>query len=567
MVRHWNGARGERLKVGEAESKQSWGIKAGVVILIAGLVAGLGELTGLAAGYDRSLYDLHHNLAGERCRPEHVTLVTIDDASLAAHSDEPMVFWGPHYAKAVQVLRQAGAVEIGLDIRFMVSAESWLKRLGVSYDHQSRTFDGAFREQLGSGDVVLVASMGKATEEGVSLVLPIPDYLFSLPGAHQRVGLDALFPDEDGVVRQFVPAWLPDGPPPNLSLAMLLAALGREKDPTAQTWTLGGTEIPNASVPIPIRFCGPPGAHHPLSFQRLLEADALDRPEVQAVAGRVVVLGAGFSSAQDVHSTPYASGLLGIPGRLMSGPEIHANIIETLLSGRLPHRLPDWVVWLFALLATLLGTALSLRLSPVTAAAATAGLILATGLTAHLLFTGDLLLAVGPTHLALGGAYLGALGLRLTGEERKRREIKRMFGQYVSDEVVERLVASGSPDLGGEEAQVSVLFSDIRNFTTISEKLKPSEVVELINTYFSRVTDAVLAEGGTIDKFIGDAVMAVFGSPVAYPDHARRALRTALKPQRPLPRARVQGRARPATPSKARRWCRSAAPAGSRARR
>lgn len=515
--------------MGQTEPKRSWVFKGGGVVLAACLLAWLGDLTGLVSGYDRSIYDLFHNLAGERCQPEHVQLVMIDDASLAAHLDEPMVFWGPHYARAMQVLRQAGASEVGLDIRFMVSAESWLKRLGVTYDHQSRTFDGAFREQLGAGGVVLVASMGEASQAGVSLIMPIPDYLFSLPGAHRRVGLDALYPDDDGVVRQFVPAWLPGGDPPNLSLAMLLAALGTGQDPTATDWTFGTTSVPNASEPIPIRFCGPPGTHRPLSFQTLLEPDALDRPEVRAVAGRVVVLGAGFSSAQDVHSTPYASGLLGSPGRLMSGPEIHANIIETLLSGRLPKRVPTWVAWIVALAAALIGTAMSFRLGPAQAALAIVGLAAVFGLAAYLLFLGDLLVEVGPAHLALGGAYLGALGLRLTGEERKRREIRQMFGQYVSDEVVERLVASGSPDLGGVEAQVSVLFSDIRNFTTISEKLAAAEVVELINTYFSRATDAILAEGGTIDKFIGDAIMAVFGSPVAHADHARRALRAAVK--------------------------------------
>ena len=99
----------------------------------------------------------------------------------------------------------------------------------------------------------------------------------------------------------------------------------------------------------------------------------------------------------------------------------------------------------------------------------------------------------------------------------------------MTDEVVEKLLASGKfPDLGGEAFQVTVLFSDIRNFTTISENLGPHQVVEMLNTYFSRACEPILAQGGTVDKFIGDAVMAVFGAPVAYPDHARRALTAAL---------------------------------------
>jgi len=90
------------------------------------------------------------------------------------------------------------------------------------------------------------------------------------------------------------------------------------------------------------------------------------------------------------------------------------------------------------------------------------------------------------------------------------------------------LRAKEMPDLGGESINVSILFSDIRNFTTISEKLNAHEVVEMLNTYFEKACAAVLAEGGTIDKFIGDAIMVQFGSPVRYPDHALRAVRAAL---------------------------------------
>jgi class 3 adenylate cyclase len=99
----------------------------------------------------------------------------------------------------------------------------------------------------------------------------------------------------------------------------------------------------------------------------------------------------------------------------------------------------------------------------------------------------------------------------------------------VSDEVVNVLLAEDrKPDLAGETKVVTVLFSDIRGFTTLSEKLSAHEVVEMLNAYFTRVCEPILAQGGTVDKYIGDAVMAVFGSPVTYPDHARRAVRAAL---------------------------------------
>ena len=110
-----------------------------------------------------------------------------------------------------------------------------------------------------------------------------------------------------------------------------------------------------------------------------------------------------------------------------------------------------------------------------------------------------------------------------------QRAIRHLSAHPVSDEVVDKLLAEGRrPDLGGEALSVTVLFSDIRGFTTLSEKLSAHEVVEMLNACFTRVCEPILEQGGTVDKFIGDAVMAVFGSPVRHPDHARRALRAAL---------------------------------------
>jgi adenylate cyclase len=126
-------------------------------------------------------------------------------------------------------------------------------------------------------------------------------------------------------------------------------------------------------------------------------------------------------------------------------------------------------------------------------------------------------------------SYISILGLKLTGEEREKARIRKIFSRYVETEVMETLLAAGElPDLGGEVFQVTVLFADIRNFTTISEKLGAHQVVEMLNGYLSQACDCILVRGGTVDKFIGDAVMAVFGAPVRHPDHARRALQTAL---------------------------------------
>jgi adenylate cyclase len=173
-------------------------------------------------------------------------------------------------------------------------------------------------------------------------------------------------------------------------------------------------------------------------------------------------------------------------------------------------------------------TAFYLRLHPAGGLAAALILAVLCMVPAWFLFLEDWLLPVGAVQTALGIGFLTTLGLRLTGEERERARLKKMFGRYVSDDVVAVLTEGERPDLAGESVNVTVLFSDIRNFTTISEKLNAHEVVEMLNAYFSATTEPILREGGMVNKFIGDAVMAIFGSPVRHPDHARRALVAAL---------------------------------------
>jgi adenylate cyclase len=171
-----------------------------------------------------------------------------------------------------------------------------------------------------------------------------------------------------------------------------------------------------------------------------------------------------------------------------------------------------------------LATVLFLRLTP--ERAALAGVIIAFNLPipAFLFFLKDVVLPVAEPQVGLAVAFLITLGLRLTGEERQKAQLRQMFGRYVSDDVVKLLTEGERPDLSGEELEVTVLFSDIRNFTTISEKLSPHEVVEMLNAYFSLTCEPILQQGGMVNKYIGDAVMAIFGSPVRHPDHARRAL-------------------------------------------
>ena len=261
----------------------------------------------------------------------------------------------------------------------------------------------------------------------------------------------------------------------------------------------------------------------------MLSPGAESDPQIQALKDKVVIIAYEPTGVQDIHQTPYSRGFLNFSARFMSGPEVHANIVETLLTGRFPR--PVSAPWRLSYLLMVLtvGTAAFFKLSPRQGLAALGLLAVMVAVSAYLWFRRDWLIPVATPQLGLLASYLGVLGLRLTGEERERTRLRQIFGRYVSDAVVEKLLATGKqPNLGGEAVTVTVLFSDIRNFTPMSESLAPQEVVELLNNYFSRACEPILEQGGTVDKFIGDAIMAVFGSPAPYPDHARRAIAAAL---------------------------------------
>ncbi len=499
------------------------------VLILACLGAEAAGRAGWLDTLDYLYYDLWHNLAGRRVEPEHVAIVAIDNESLLNYQNEPLAFWGPYFAQGIEVLRRVGVEIIGLDYLFSVSAESWLKTIEVLGGDKSRTYDVAIRSQLATGQVVLIGWVANNDRGESELLLPIEDYLFSLPKGRADVGLANFYCDADGVVRRFVPTLFNEGAPPKLTFAALLAVKSKGMEPSNTTWSLGGREVFNVAVPCPIGFVGPPGTIPRLSFIRLLKPLAEEDPEVQRLRGKVVIIASEHVGIQDIHQAPYARGLWNTEGRMMSGAELHANITETLLSGRFPRPVPVWarIASLGAVL--LLGIYTFFRLHPLHGLGIGLLLCVLYAGSAYVLFCLNWIQPVANVHLGLAVSYLGALGLRLTREERQRAYLRQMFGRYVSDEVVERLVSLGhKPDLGGEAIQVTVLFSDIRNFTTISERLRPHQVVAMLNAYLSRACEVIWEQGGTVDKFIGDAIMAVFGSPVLYKDHAQRTLRAAL---------------------------------------
>ncbi len=498
---------------------------AGALLFSFSLLLGeVGFQEGWTERVDTFWTDLFHRWAGQRYMPAHVALVVVDDATLALYPDDPLVFWTPHFAQAVKVLREAGATVVGLDFLFASAPERWLEKLGISGQASLRNFDRPLRQEIASGQLILVAATLPGADQNNDLLLPHSEYLLAIPGfdLERHVGLGNVFEDADGGVRQFIIS--PDrvanaavSVRPRWSLPALLALRTGLKLPAGDTRR--------------ITYAGPPGSFPRLPLSDLLRPDALQLPQVRAMQGKVVIIGGDYQGMNDVHVTPYATTTSGAAGgRWMAGVEIQANAAETLLSGR--DTQPVGSVSRLLLQAALLGLALLVWFrSPAWMGAATwlglATIAVALGYREFLAFQ---LLPVGTMHAGLAAAFAGSLALRMTAGERQREHLRRVFGRYVSDAVVERLVAGRKmPDLGGEEAVVSVLFSDIRSFTRISELLTPRETVSILNAYFERVCRVVLEEGGSIDKFVGDAVMVEFGAPEHLPDHALRAVRAACR--------------------------------------
>lgn len=242
----------------------------------------------------------------------------------------------------------------------------------------------------------------------------------------------------------------------------------------------------------------------------------------------MVIISAAYRGNNDGHLTPYARTFIN-RGAIMSGGEIQANIVETLLGCRMirPVAAGIRIAWLAGMVT--LGIFLFMRLQPAHAFGCMGILFLALMGGAYLHFLQNRILAIAPIQCGLAMSYIASIGLRLTREEKARSYIQKALSPYVSDALTRKVLAGGKlPDLGGETLPVTVLFSDIRGFTSISEKLRPHELVEMLNQYYSQVCDPILANGGMVDKFVGDAVMAVFGAPVTFPDRERRCLQAAL---------------------------------------
>jgi adenylate cyclase len=302
-------------------------------------------------------------------------------------------------------------------------------------------------------------------------------------------------------------------------------AAGARSDAAPEWLKVGPLRIPvddSAAALIPYR-----GKKH--SFPYIPLADVVkDRVAPDALSGKIVLVGTTAHGLQDLRSTPVDS--------VFPGVEIHANLIAGMLGSTIKDK-PD-VIGAEALVLVLGGVTLAILIPMLSALWAT--LAASTGLALIVLFNfmawtrGDMALPLAASVLMTGALYVMNMAYGYFVESRSKRQFTELFGQYVPPELVDRMAADPAKyNMQPRSAELTILFADVRGFTSISEALRPEELREYINEYLTGMSAIIRSRyRGTLDKYIGDAIMAFWGAPVEDPQHARNGVLAALEMQR-----------------------------------
>ncbi len=482
-----------------------------------------------------------------------IIIVAIDDQSM----EDLNVRWPwprAMFAKAIDNLSQAGAHVIAFDLIFSEQSKAELS-------HQDRLLGEAIERSrawivLGSK----FYTQRTHNELKTGYVKAIPD----IDERKTHVGYVNYWADDDGVIRH---AALLKKFQNQLYQSFGLRIVARYlkiKEPflrlTPNRLVYGDLTIPvEAGARMLINYRGGAGHFKTISYANVVDPDIFSGlKETGLFKGKIVLIGPTFTEAQDLHVTPYYRALTpagqgsGAAG-LMSGVEIHANVLDTILNNNYLTRSPEALNYLLLFLLAWLVAMTTIRLKPWKGLLVLFVYMAAYIIVGAMIFlqTKVLIPALIPL-LTMATAYVLVMVVRLITEEYQNRRIKAMFSRYVSPKVVEQLVHNPLEKLrlGGNKQIVTVLFSDIRGFTTMSEQLPPEAVVERLNEYFQVWTDMIFKYDGMVDKFIGDAVMAIFGAPVAHSDDPIRAVKCALDMTKALEKMQARWQAEGKLPIK-----------------
>jgi adenylate cyclase len=437
-------------------------------------------------GSDLETVDARFAVRGTHAAPD-VVVVAIDPRTMTELRRFP--FRRTHHASVVRQLTKAGARVIAYDVQFTEPSPD------VEADNALvLAVQAAPRIVLGTSEV---------DSRGETNIFGGDEMLARLGARGASVNLPN---DPGGVIRRM--AYDDSG---LLAFPLVAAELARGRpvatradfDSDASAW---------------IDFPGPPGTVRTVSF---IDVDR-GRVDPRTFRGKVVVVGASAQSLKDVFPVATAS------DQAMSGPEIQAAAIQTLLDDLPLHSTPRWVGALLIVVLGLLGAVSTLRLGP--QRAAIVGVVTAAAFVglAQLAFDSGVIVSMLYPLTALGLGFVGALGVATTVGAFERERMRDLFARFVPEAVVDEVLArSDGLRLGGERKVVTVMFSDVRGFTAYSEKHTPEEVIEVLNAYLTVMSDVIHEHGGTLVTYMGDGIMAVFGAPADQPDHADQALAAA----------------------------------------
>ena len=516
-------------------------------------------------------FDVYQHLQPRPYADFPVRVVDIDEASLARYGQWP---WPRTLlAQFVQRLTDLGAAVIALDMVFpepdRTSPASMASQLGIadaaeadrvkSLLSQLPDHDQIFAQTIQQSPVVLgfaavqrdngrrpPVKAGFAIAgaepmqvvprfEGAAISIDILDRAASGVGAMNLSGRD-----KSGVVRR-VPLLFTDGNKlfPNLSAEALRVAQQQKSIVMRGTRASGemDTGLPAlvdlriGQFRVPVTSAGEMWVYfdhdRPERYVSLMDVlDPAKEAEVRPkIDGQIVLVGTSAAGLLDIWPTPL--------GELVPGTSIHAQAIEQIISQIFLAR-PDWASGAEVVATVALGallTALLLLLGAQYAALA-AALIIAAGfaLSWFAFCHGGFLL--DPVYPSIGAiaTYLAVVGLLYVTTDQEKKFVRRAFGQYVAPELLHKLEAAPqSMRLGGETKEITIMFMDVRDFTPISEGLSAVELVDFMNALLSALTDAIQSELGTIDKYIGDSIMAFWNAPLDIPEHTSRACHAALK--------------------------------------
>ncbi|MGB8603879.1 CHASE2 domain-containing protein [Bradyrhizobium sp.] len=479
-----------------------------------------------------------------------VAVIAIDEETYQTppFKGSPLLIWTTEIGRVLNAVIDGGAKVVGFDIVFPKSIEQSELPFGDDLlGARMRGFDRAFLRSLATGSAAGKVVLGETLRGD----RPSPGQRIAV-GQQKNIRALNVQTDSDEVVRR-VPLTFPGDGKPVPSMALELASRALNTEPRLAedgSVTLAGYRIPSA-VPntLTLNFEGGGDGVQTYSFADLRACVERNNADFfhREFAGKVVIFGTQLDSEdRKFTSKRFATGLDGsrasrcaLPAAKptagqfrrssIPGVYVHATAVDNLIARDAVVELGPLSTAMIAIVFAVLASLAARMLAPGTATLVYIGMAAVWTCWATFAFTRSLALPLSEPFLAGLASMVAIVAYRLVVTDKGERLLRKSFALYLAPEVIDKMLASKKlPVLGGETRDVTVLFSDLEGFTSISEKMTPAELVAFMNEYLSAMTEIIESRGGYIDKYIGDSIVAVFGAPADDSDHARNAAHAAL---------------------------------------